>query len=102
MAALKVNAFASRIVGYQHEHIPVLHETLNDLAAVFTRNPAMNDLDSVMPAPPVRAAWAYRTSIFSMITGSAGTSANMPLRPVLTLLIWSTMSVPAVTLPNTA
>jgi hypothetical protein len=42
------------------------------------------------------------TSIFSMITGSTGTSANMPLRVVLTFLIASTTSLPYVTLPNTA
>jgi hypothetical protein len=49
-------------------------------------------------------AWLIRQPDFDLLDDDvfAGTSANMPLRVVLTLLIRSTTSVPSMTLPNTA
>lgn len=44
----------------------------------------------------------YSATAFSMITSSLGTSSWKPFLPVLTALILSTTSEPAITLPNTA
>ena len=47
VAALKVHAFASRVVGDQHQHVAVLHEPLDDLAPIFAGDATMDDLDGI-------------------------------------------------------
>ncbi len=47
MAALEVHAFARGIVGDQYQHVPILHEALDDLATFFSGNATMDHLDSI-------------------------------------------------------
>ena len=50
MAALKVHAFAGGIVGDEHQHVPVLHEALDHLAALFAGHAAVDDFHGLRTA----------------------------------------------------
>ena len=52
MAALKVYAFSCGIVGDEHQQIAVLHEPLDDLAALLAGDAAVDDRDRIGIAEP--------------------------------------------------
>ena len=52
VAALKVHTLAGRVVGDQDQHVLVLHEALDDLAPLFTRNAAVDHLHGLGIAEP--------------------------------------------------